>query len=614
MLPTHSAAQPPVLIAQNGPHKLTAINDFLLDDALFYSTLVRHPQSAKEYACFSLSRGGFILLDPITGEKRQIRGPKLFSTAWKVAQSPEGDLFQADFTSSQAIITRWDWTTDQSQAVGVTSSHSPFSLQAGANGDIYILDYTKNHIHLFNYKSGQTRILADLKGIGHHVRFIHLAPDGMLYAKSIAYADQPNPGEYLAMINPQSGQVTPIPLPNSRSFHFEATGDGKVVVGTQSFGRTVWQELIRGSLSPIDQSTLRLTSNNTSLVFADGSFIIDAREWQCTLVSPDGSRKTLDIKPQGSPLRIFSVGAGAGKVWAGTFIPLRLGSYDPASQTTAFYGNPTPVTGEIYALAGTSSQVYFSSYTQAWITRLSPNQPLVTDQSLLANPGQLGQIKPGPLPLHRTYGVTQDTRSRTFFAALGGYGCPDSGIARIDHADGDQLATWIYPNTTFGAMVHLASTNQLLVSEYRKGEPGARFTLINPDTGAIEWSLPMLQDASNVVSWLADPTGRYAIGIHAYRATLLKFDVHTKSITHTLPEVRVGTHCHNTLITGSDGLVWGYTNQKVFRTDWDLTAIETVFDLGPEAYPNHYRFGICKGPDGCLYFPDGTRLMRIESH
>jgi streptogramin lyase len=611
MQPTPLPANPPTLVAQNGSYQLTAINDFLLDDALFGPSIVRHPHTGQEFACFSLSRGGFLLLDPTTGAKRQIRAPKPFSTAWQVAQSPQGDLYQVDFISQNAMITRWDWTTDQSQIVGQSPSKAPFAHQAGPDGNLYILDYARNLIYHVNPFTGVSNTLADLAGIGLHPRHLYLGSDGMLYCHSYSHADDPDPGQYLIMVDPQTGQITNLTSPDKSSFILAITADKKVLQGTQSFGRLVWRHLLHGKPQTIDQATLRLTSANVPLVFSDGSYIDSHREWECTIVSPTGARKVLDIKPQGTPLRIFSVASATNRVWAGTFIPLRLASYDPQSHTITPYGNPTPVTGEIYALTGNDKTLYFSSYTQAWLTRLIPSQPLVSDNSLLANPGQLGKIKTGPLPLHRTNGVTQDHQGRIYFAALGGYGCPDSGIARIDPANHDQLTTWIFPNTTFGAMVYLKATHQLLVSEFRRGESSARFTLINPDTGEIQWSLPMLQDPANVVSWLADPDGQCAIGVFAYRATLLKFNAKTLSITHKIPEVRVGTHCHNALIQGLDGQVWGYTNQQVYKTDWNLTAIDTLFDLGPDAHPNHYRFGFCKGPDGALYFPDGTRLMRI---
>lgn len=614
MQPTPLPALPATQIAQNGPYTLSAINDFHKDDALFIPTFVRHPKTGQEFACFSLSRGGFLLIDPQTGEKRQIRpqGKKPFSTAWRVAQSPEGDLYQVDFIPGQSMVTRWDWTTPESQIVAQSPSTSPFDYKAAADGHLYITEYRKNHIIHVDTRANKSRIIADLKGIGHHVRHLFLGNDGMLYAKTISYADQPNPGNYLAMVDPATGQITDLTPAGRTPFQLEVSADNKILYATQTYGRSVWQELIRGKLHPIDQSNLRITSTASSLVFSDGSYIESYREWECTLVSPDGTKKTLDITPEGTPVRIFSVGAATGKIWAGTFIPLRLACFDPAAHTITPYGNPTPVTGEIYALAGNDKTLYFSSYVDCGLTRLTPSLPINKDGSVLSNPGQLGKIKPQGLPLQRTYGVTQDPAGRIFFAALGGYGCPDSGIARIDPSKSDQLTTWTYPQTTFGAMCHLSSTNRLLVSEYRRNEASARFTLIDPDTGAIEWSLPMLQDAQNVVSWLPAPDGNSAIGVYAYRATLLKFDALTRSITHSLPEVRVGTHCHNALIQGLDGQVWGYTGTQVYKTDWNLSKIETLFDFSADANPNPYRFGFCKGPDNRLYFPDGTRLLRIE--
>jgi streptogramin lyase len=179
---------------------------------------------------------------------------------------------------------------------------------------------------------------------------------------------------------------------------------------------------------------------------------------------------------------VFSVCAGGGRIWGGTFIPLTLCSYDPATGLSQGYGNPTKTGGEIYNLAFSGGKLYMASYTGATITRYDPTRPWRLDDSLQANPAHLGRIKSEGLPLQRPHGKAMDPAGRVYFAAHGGYGCYDSGLCRIDPAT-DEMTSWIYPRTNFGALVYLPATRQLLVTVARRRRACA--TLVSPEDGRV---------------------------------------------------------------------------------------------------------------------------------
>lgn len=611
--PVTTKAKAPKLIASNGKHHLWAIDDVLLDDAIFIPCLAKEPGTGKEFAAISISKGGLVLMDPVARTKRHIRSETYFSNAWLVSQGPKGYLYQVDF-GAKGMVTCWDWKSEKSKIIGYTTSKSPFDV-VGAEDCLYIVDYGKNQILRFDVETGVETVLVDFKGhnVGHHIRLFNKGADGMLYCNVYTYANQGEEGSHLVMVDPKTKKITDMTAQSGRRFSFARTADGRALIGTMQYGRQIWRELINGQVKDVDQRELKVTSTGSSLVFSDGSYVEEMKEWSCTVVQKDGQKHTIDIRPEGSPIRLFSVASAFNKVWVGTFIPLRLVSYDPFTENTTYYGNPTPVTGEIYELTHSGDNLYMCSYTQCWLTRFNPHKPMVVGSNVLANPGQLGLMKEGSLPLQRSYGVAKDNKERVYFAALGGYGCVDSGISRIDPSNGDEVTRWIFPRTKFEAMTYLKSTHQLLISEVRLDEMKVRFTLINADTGEIEWSQIIKDDPDGVVSWVADEEGRTVVGMHAYRATFYKFDVQTRTVTHKLEEVRVGQHCHNALIQGPDGRIWGYTRDHVYAVDWDLKSIESIFDFTETGHYDAYRFGFCKGPDGCLYFPDGKRLLRIET-
>jgi hypothetical protein len=185
-----------------------------------------------------------------------------------------------------------------------------------------------------------------------------------------------------------------------------------------------------------------------------------------------------------------------------------------------------------------------------------------------------------------------------------------SAICRVEPGS-DRVTRWIYPGSTMGALVWLAASARLLVSERRAGEDGIRFTILSPADGKILWSEMVIRDQGAVVSWL-DSGADLVYGLHAHRATLFAFSLSQQRISAELREIPLGTHCHNALMFGPDGQIWGLTNRCVFAADRELTAARAVVEYEDHADGNFYRFGMCRGPDGTIYFPNGPRLMRVR--
>lgn len=580
----------------------------------------RDPQTGADIVLCSLARGGFIILWPKEGRSRQVRLPWV-GEGWGIAQAPDGAVWQCGYGGSgeKAALCRWAWKGTEAEWQVDLPGDGYFTIDVDAEGRVYAPHYPGNTLYRFTPDQNKLEEVASFHQFGKNVRDVYCALDAWVYVA----------GPGLLGINPQTGEIAPVPRPEGvpQSWKYEhilRTGDGRVLISLRKWGRACWQELRAGKpvLDSPGEFPLADTEfeqgphgNNritctTPLAFSDGSYLAGIYRKSAIYVTPSGERRSFAIEREESPVRIFSVTSGGERIWGGTFIPLTLFSYHPATGATKFWDNPTEVTGEIYNAVWSRGKLFMASYTGATLTRLTPDRPLCRDRSAAINPAHLGLMKEEGLPLQRPHGKALAPDGTVFFAAHGGYGCVDSGICRIN-PDTEEVTRWIYANTTFGALVWLPD-NRLLVSEQRENEDGIRFTFIDALSGKITGSEIMIRDQGGITSWLPDWDNPSLIyGIHAHRATMFAFDTRQGVITARLVEMRVGDLCYNMLVPGPDGRIWGLSNRCVFAVGRDLHQTEEIAEYADEAGGNFYRFGMAFGPDGCLYFPNGPHLMRL---
>lgn len=584
----------------------------------------RNPRTGAEVVIASLARGGFMVIDPREERGIQVRPPPAWHAAragtevWAIGQAPDGAIYVATSYSrggADALL-RWNWEGTTLEVVVDLPFPNFLSLDVAPDGRVYLSEYSKNVLYRFTPATGALEDLGGFPGIEGHVSNVCCARDGWVYVavtdykKTRCLAISPSDGKHFAIES-----VNSAPLKD---------GAGHVLISRSQWGGSVWSELVGGRTVPIDGARVQLTKtefckgpagkteNITPLAFADGGYIRRIDGTKFTHVDSKGAARSFTVEREDLPLRIFSVAAGGGKIWGGTFIPLTLFSYDPADGKTECFGNPTETDGEIYNMLFSSGKLFMGSYYGAFLTRYTPSRPWISDHTPAANPAHLGRMKEDGLPLQRPHGKALAPDGTVFFAAHGGYGCEESGICRIDPGT-EEITRWIYPATSFEALAWLNAPERLLVSERRTGEKGIRFTFISPRTGTVLWSEPVIQDDGEVVAWLYD--GKDTVyGLHSWRATIFAFSVSARKITAEIRELGMGDHCWESLIFGPDERIWGYTKTSIFAVSRDLKSKEKILDYPDQAGGNFYRFGICQGPDGNLYFPNGIHLMRIKVH
>lgn len=563
----------------------------------------RHPQTGAELALGSLSRGGFVVIDPARQWARQVRSERPFVCGWAVGQAPNGDIYQCDYDGPLVV---WDWKGERSRMVCEAPALTTiFTLDIAPDGRVYLPAYTPNTLQRFDPATGRIEDLGDFNTLTQHIRNVFCAADGRVYLTGCSYDAVKGNATAIIAFDPRTNERRAI----ASGADLTQDAAGHVLVSSQRWGRTIWNELLGGEEQPIAPRDIALTADNLLLAFRDGSHIKAIDKTIVTFVDAKGGESRFTIERDDSPLRIFSVEAGGGKIWGGTFIPLTLFSFDPADGKSTPHGNPTKTDGEIYSMAFSKGKLYMASYTGATITRYDPARPWRKDDSIHANPAHLGLIKDKGLPLQRPHGRTMDPEGNVYFAAQGDYGCYDSGICRIE-PDTDRMTSWLFPHTTFGALVYVKAAGQLLVSERRAGESGERFTFASPADGRVLWSEIVIRDQGEIVSWL-DSGDQIVFGLHAYRATLFAFHVGRKEIIAERRELGIGDHCYNALLDGPDGRIWGVTNRCIYAVTRDLQRVDVIVELGPGADKDFNRFGLCRGPDGAIYFSSGTHLMRV---
>jgi len=573
--------------------------------------MAREPGTGTEMAIAALSKGGFLLFEPKTRRTIRVRNDWPEFEVWAVAQAADGSIYASTFDNNPKLL-RWNWQGDRAERVADVPSRGVFRIDASPDGSIYIPNSRQHTLYRYKPSDGLTTV-AKFDAYGNNILSVACDAEGWVYVDCFHSGKKP----VILAINPADNSIHPLAfkeqpytvLPNSRN---------EAIAITSSDKQRHYYELRGGKVAgELPYEKCGLNDDNRPLIFSDGGRIdVPDREEICddnatvTYVAPDGSKQTFDIDRQQEPLRLFSVAAGAGRVWMSTFIPLFLASYELSSGKFTHHGNPARSTGEIYSIVHSRGNIYTASYTSAPIARYDPKKPWNKGFDASSNPRHLGYMKEDGLNLQRPLGNTIDPEGNVFFAARGDYGCVDSGVCRVD-AGTDNLTRWIYKDRTVGAMTYAKSAKALLIAERRDGEGTLRATLLSPTDGSEIWSVVLKNDEGNIVSWL-DSGDDWVYGLHGHRATLLAFSLRERRAVKEIPELRVGDHCYNALTNGLDGRVWGLTNECIYAAERDLSGVEVVAPYKNHLNRDFYRFGLVQAEDGAIYFPNGPHLMRIR--
>ncbi|MBI2438566.1 MAG: hypothetical protein HYV36_07135, partial [Lentisphaerae bacterium] len=344
--------------------------------------LGRDPRTGAEVMLGSLSLGGFMLIDPAAQTSCQVLPGRYVPNGgwWAIGQAPDGTIYQTGVFARKppSPLLRWKGQGESSEVAAELPGVSFFSLDVAPDGIVYLPEYGQNILYAFHPDSGKVENMGDYSHFGSHIRNVYCARDGWVYVIATDYKRS-----VVVALDPKTkGKKDLAEWAGKSAAGLSLTGitkdaSGHVLVPQKRWGLEHWFELVGGKPTPIDPREVRLVKTEAGyspLAFSDGSYILPPRDISVdvSVVKSDGARCSFKVARQESPLRIFSVHSGGGKIWGGTFIPLTLFAFDPATSRTEFFGNPTEVNGEIYTMAFSRDKLFLGSYPQAVLTRYQP--------------------------------------------------------------------------------------------------------------------------------------------------------------------------------------------------------------------------------------------------
>ena len=253
----------------------------------------RHPKTGADLALCSLSKGGFMLVDPRAQNATQVLPGRLFDTGWGICQAPDGSIYQA-FYDKHSWLVRWNWEGTTAKRVAELPFTTCFSLDIAPDGRVYMPDYHENVMFCYDPLSGKVSDFGSFSQFGDHIQMVSCGRDGLVYVSSITYSR----GSFAVALRPQTGEKFLVDAPagqDPRDWHAsEVRKDaaGHVLAPLRRWGREVWYELVDGKPVEIDQKQVRLASGGLPLAFEDGSYVSQIKDKEFTYVQADGKQAT----------------------------------------------------------------------------------------------------------------------------------------------------------------------------------------------------------------------------------------------------------------------------------------------------------------------------------
>jgi hypothetical protein len=351
-----------------------------------FGLLARHPKTNEEYAIHPTMEHGFVAVNPVRKTSVHVYPDRsrYERTSRGAAQAPDGCLYHLGFAKgphgtrpAHWSLLRWDWENPVSQPVqdwelpADTGAQPEFDregrLYLPSAGNLCQLDLRTRRSEIVAHDAGPARC-------GHR--------DGLIYFVS---------NSAVCCFDPRTRSQTRVLLPGGLSCSpraLEKDGQGRVllpIVTHEKSGRAFWLELLDGKAIPVDASAVQLAQTLTThlevaqadpsmtyftpYAFRDGSYLSRIVGREATYVDSAGRPITFPLQMQDSPLQLYALETGGGRIWLGTVCPLYLLSYDPQTGIFDNHGNVSPAIGEIYNLVWSDGRLFMAGYPGAHISR-----------------------------------------------------------------------------------------------------------------------------------------------------------------------------------------------------------------------------------------------------
>ncbi|NUM54998.1 MAG: PQQ-like beta-propeller repeat protein [Candidatus Hydrogenedentes bacterium] len=586
--------------------------------------------SERIYVNFRQDGGKLFLvaIDPDTGASEQFKSP-VGTGAWGFIVGPDNKIYLGTHEgpdasdNGQLLVFDPRQPDKQIEIVGRPSETETYLWQfcIGPDEKLYGCTYPNAKLVSYDPKSGAMEDLGRMDDEMMYSRSVAAGPDGKIYvaigygkANLVVY-DPKTRGHKSILPDAYRGDPAQIQTSVSKG------ADGNVYVSATKM-EVVNGDPENGEIKRAVSVTLKVQPDGTlteepnvpamaaNLTLKDGRVVSNVTlNGAYDLTLPDGSVAHKTFKYAGDGAGLFQVANGPpGRIYGGTFMPLEMFWYEPATGALENPGNPTDVGGEIYSFLDHHGVLYLCAYPGSFLSKYDPTKPWNYGPEAANNPRAFGRLGPGHL---RPRAMVHGPNDWIYIGSFPEYGRLGGALGVWDPVQ-DKLVENYHPliaDQSIAALAYDATSGMLFGGTSIHGGGGttptqteAKFFVFDPQQKKLVGEM-VPYEKSEYIRAIAI-VGRRVYGI-ANGDDLFAYDIDKNEIVHK-SSLGVGSVLDVSLGLWKDGLLYGVANREIFRLDPETFATTVLAE-----YPNSIRCGFAIDDRG-IYFGDKAELIRYN--
>ncbi len=567
-----------------------------------YSETLAHDAAGNEVLClgFKDTECFMLLLDPYTGEGRQVTFEGVAAQIWSICAHSNGMVYA---TLGSGDMFEVDPTTGAYRHMGrpPQGEQVVWELHEGPDGHLYGGTYPNARLARLNLRTGQIEDLGRIDPEQMYVRTISIKGDyvycGCGPTKPAVWAYHIPTGEKKQILpeDARSGPGWGRPLKML---------DGEVYIYGAGDGRYHVDGL---NVEPVDRK-LRAAL----LQLKDGRYVqTEDRSGPDRVYFLLGDRRErtevhFDYAAAGTP--IFNLFDGPdGHVYGTTSTPITLFAYDPAAAETTEYGDPVGHGGQVYAWLWRDGKLHVTAYSRCTYSVWDPALPWQFGDAPESNPRVLGRI---PRHVQRAGGMLGLPDGRVLVGGVPSYGYIGGGLVLVTPEEPafDLIEKPVGEQSPW-AMVLADEPDTVIIGTDMMSGSGTQTTVEQSAGRLVHYNYAERSIVHEVTPWPDERGIRSALRVgdelfFSGRTTgrIGVMDLRTQEIVSTF---ETGIAAGGRLIAGPDGGIYLTAEGQLLRIDPATRTCEAV-----ASYPG--LGGFVTFADGSLYGYSGTHLLRLK--
>jgi outer membrane protein assembly factor BamB len=569
-----------------------------------------------------------VAIDPVTGASEQFKSP-VGTGAWGFIVGPDNRIYLGTHEGPEArdngqlLVFDPQHPEKQIEVVGRPSESETYLWQfcIGSEGKIYGCTFPGAKLVAYDPKTNAMEDLGRMDEEMMYSRSVATGPDGKIYigigyGKANLVVYDPKTREHKAILpdayRSDPAQTVTTVMKGVDGNVYAAATKMEVVNGDPENGeikRPVAVTLkVQADGSVTEEAMPPAMVTNTTL--KDGRVVANVTlNGTYDLTSPDGKMEHKTFTYAGDGAGLFYVANGPqGRIYGGTFMPLEMFWYDPATGALENPGNPTDVGGEIYSFLDHHGILYLCAYPGSFLSKYDPAKPWNYGKEVSNNPRAFGNLGPGHL---RPRAMVHGPNDLIYIGSFPEYGKHGGSLGVWDPSQ-DRLIENYHPliaDHSVAALAYDAKGGMLFGGTSIHGgggttptQPEAKFFVFDPTEKKLAAELvPYAKSEYIRALTIVD---RRVFGI-ANGADLFVYDIDKKEIVHK-SNLGVGSVQDVSLGAWKDGKLYGVSDRTIFRLDPDTYAVTVLAE-----YPRAIRCGFAMDDHG-IYFGEKAELIRYN--